>query len=181
MAYFDDLSVNTYSCVPESGRLSVGWLAKNTPFQTGPTSEAFCAALDDLCSNHPIRLTWGYHVCEFCTGISADDSHSRSKGNGEIEVRSADGTWFVAPQLIAHYVAEHDYCPPEEYIEAVLNPSEIGKDAGPIELAEDEEIKQIQEREQQSRMNAGPSIDVKAIVRQGTKEALRRKAWWKFW
>ena len=129
MAYFEDLSVNTYSNPPESRRLSVGWLAKGKPFLTGPTSESFRAALDDLCRNHSKSHCWGYHECEFCRDASpGDDDYFARMGNGEIEVRSTKGTWYAAPCLITHYVSEHDYCPPEEFIEAVLNPGEIGKD-----------------------------------------------------
>ncbi len=177
MAYFEDLSINTYTSAAESGRLSVGWLAEGKPFHTGRTSEAFRSALDDLCRNHAKSFCFGYHVCEFCPDGSVEDSYFTSMGNGEIEIRSANGTWYVAPCLIIHYVAEHDYCPPSEFIEAVLNPSEIGKDPEPTKLTEEEEVKRIREWERQRRENAGPPIDVDAIVRQ----ALKRKPWWRFW
>ena len=41
-------------------------------------------------------------------------------GNGEIRVTGEDGTVYAAPTMIAHYVAEHHYLPPQEFVDAVL-------------------------------------------------------------
>jgi hypothetical protein len=41
-------------------------------------------------------------------------------GTAEIRVASDDGICFAAPTLIYHYVAEHGYRPPEQFVEAVL-------------------------------------------------------------
>lgn len=41
-------------------------------------------------------------------------------GNGEIRVKSENGTIYSAPALLLHYIAEHQYKPPEEFISAVL-------------------------------------------------------------
>ena len=40
-------------------------------------------------------------------------------GNGEIRVVDVMGTTYVAPVLILHYVAEHGYLPPKEFVDAV--------------------------------------------------------------
>ena len=37
------------------------------------------------------------------------------------------GIWYVAPRLIIHYVAAHHCCPPLAFLEAVENPSQVGK------------------------------------------------------
>jgi hypothetical protein len=42
-------------------------------------------------------------------------------GNGEIRVRAANGITYVAPVLVLHYVVEHGYLPPQEFIEAVID------------------------------------------------------------
>ena len=68
-------------------------------------------------------------------------------GNGEIRLRDADGIWYVAPRLVIHYVEKHRYCPPEGFLSAVLNPSEIGTD----EMSEDDEIERIREPEKRMR------------------------------
>ena len=40
--------------------------------------------------------------------------------NGEFHVVGATGVVYCAPQFIVHYIAEHQYQPPQEFIEAVL-------------------------------------------------------------
>ncbi|WP_249375347.1 hypothetical protein [Streptomyces sp. I05A-00742] len=46
-------------------------------------------------------------------------------GTAELRVVSADGTWFIAPDLVLHYVTDHGYLPPDDFVEAVLS----GRDA----------------------------------------------------
>jgi hypothetical protein len=41
-------------------------------------------------------------------------------GNGEIHVRGPSGAVYCAPALILHYVAEHQYQPPQEFVAAVI-------------------------------------------------------------
>lgn len=41
-------------------------------------------------------------------------------GNGEVEVKGAAGSGYRAPTLLYHYVTEHGYLPPQEFIDAVL-------------------------------------------------------------
>jgi hypothetical protein len=40
-------------------------------------------------------------------------------GDAEIRVVGKDGTWLIAPTLVLHYVTEHAYRPPAEFIDAV--------------------------------------------------------------
>ena len=128
MAYFEDLSEYRYFGKPESGVLNVGWLGEGQPFQACDTSEAFQAALNELCNNNSMRPCGGHHVCEVCPDASWHDPYFNTLGNGEIRVRDTDGIWYAAPRLVVHYVVAHRYCPPQAFIEAVMNPSEIGKD-----------------------------------------------------
>jgi hypothetical protein len=105
-------------------------------------------------------------------------------GNGEIRVRDADGIWYAAPRLVIHYVVEHNYCPPQAFIEAVLNPSEVGKDPERIHLSEEEEIARIREHEKRSRELGGPPItetEMDDIVKRGIRETQPRKSRWRFW
>ncbi|WP_160148400.1 hypothetical protein [[Leptolyngbya] sp. PCC 7376] len=60
----------------------------------------------------------GFHCCEFCDNAT---------GNGQICVRHPNGNWYSAPTMLHHYVTVHHYLPPEEFIEAVLNPIEVMK------------------------------------------------------
>lgn len=68
----------------------------------------------------------GHHSCEFC-GLG--EVHARyegvqkSLGWAEIWIPRLDGnqnnTFYAAPTLIVHYIANHDYCPPKEFLDAV--------------------------------------------------------------
>ena len=81
-----------------------------------------------------INITRGCHVCEFCArpdDLIAIDQHYEDVwemfrcGNGEIHVKSVAGVIYCAPQLIVHYVSEHQYQPPQEFVEAVLFQREL--------------------------------------------------------
>lgn len=184
MAYFEDLTKYQYSGRPQSGVLNVGWLTEDRPFNVGTTSEAFHTALRDMCDNKSMNLCFGHHVCEFCPGASWSDPYFHSNGNGEIRVRGVDGTWYVAPRLVLHYVVAHDYCPPKDFIEAVLNPAEIGQDPEPVRLSEDEQTERIREWDKRMRAERGPPLteaEMDRIVKWGIRNTGSQKPWWRFW
>jgi len=68
-----------------------------------------------------------YHACEFCNlsheqwvkDRYGDKAHWASIGDGEIRVLGKSAI-YAAPALIYHYVVEHQYKPPDEFIEAIL-------------------------------------------------------------
>jgi hypothetical protein len=53
------------------------------------------------------------------------DRHEIRLGNGEIRVPGANGLVYAAPTLICHYIDEHEYGPPEDFLhaDALLFPS----------------------------------------------------------
>src|SRR5262245_47403847 len=128
MAYFEDLS--PYEYFPDRGEsdiLNVGWLSRDHEFARGPVPLAFVDELHRFAKLHV--LTAGKHVCEFCVPpldvISMDQRYEAvweyfRSGNGEIRVAAADGTVYSAPALLLHYVSEHQYRPPQQFIDAVL-------------------------------------------------------------
>jgi hypothetical protein len=143
MAHYADLTSYEYS--PGGERmLNIGWLAMGQPFRRGPVPLAFAHELGIL-ARDPVDLTRGHHVCEFCKPPS-DLIESSPKyeqvwemfhsGNGEIHVRGASGTVYCAPSLILHYVAEHQYQPPQEFVEAVIfqRESRLHRDGRPGEV-----------------------------------------------
>jgi hypothetical protein len=128
MAYFPDLSAYTYDhrAEPDPKVLNVGWLSDDEDFVRGPVSERFISTLRRLA---PINLYKGHHNCEFCPrpiytktkrGLLHIEEIPGTTGNGEIHVPGPNGITFVAPTLILHYVTEHQYLPPQEFIDAVL-------------------------------------------------------------
>jgi hypothetical protein len=112
--------------------LNVGWLERERPYKTGPVPSGLRRALQRL-ARDPKNLSRGFHVCDLCDRPrSAEGStwltrlwkwSEGPRGNGEIHVRSRAGDVYAAPVLVVHYVKVHGYCPPEQFIQAVLETS----------------------------------------------------------
>jgi hypothetical protein len=127
MAYYLDLSPDEHY-PGQSHMLNVGWLSRDRPFARGPVPLAFADELRRMASE-PVEITRGCHVCEFCEPpgdiIAAEPRYLEvwemfRCGNGEIHVRGESSVVYCAPELVVHYVSEHQYRPPEEFIAAVL-------------------------------------------------------------
>ena len=114
MAFFEDLTPYTFFHPEEEpdGTVNIGWLERGHTFPTGKTSAEFRAKLQQL-SQFRVKRTRGFHSCDFCKG--RDKPHSLA----EIRVLG-DERLYAAPELVYHYVVEHGYKPPEEFIAAVL-------------------------------------------------------------
>jgi len=104
---------------------SVGWLGTTHPFSRGVVSETFIKRLIEICKK-PAVTHRGFHVCEFCEAndIEALD-YERAKTAGTlswtlIRVIGRDGTLYYSPGMICHYVTEHGYQPPDEFVTAVM-------------------------------------------------------------
>jgi len=127
MAHFDDLSPYRYSHREESGVVHVGWLGRGHGYTTGSVPVALVVKMRKL-AERPVELYRGYHVCDLCQlpeelrGRPFAEQWEKwaqyRKGNGEIRVER-DGLTYAAPVLITHYIEEHDYLPPDEFLRAV--------------------------------------------------------------
>ncbi len=124
-----DLAPFTYGTPVVEGELAVGWLDGDEIETIGVIDpkrvrrlvvDRMTFAAGHLQSGHEDWM--GMHTCSFCDGPTAPLRADRRAlwGNGEFRVRGANGTVYVAPTLIAHYVEAHHYLPPQEYIDAVL-------------------------------------------------------------
>jgi hypothetical protein len=122
MTYFADLSPYLYTG-PEPDVLNIGWLDAAYPFRQGETSPEFQEALGRLVER-PILLHRGFQVCGFCPRKRRNDHLAR--GNGQIRVLGRNGIWYAAPTMVHHYVVAHQYQPPAEFADAVLNPAAVG-------------------------------------------------------
>jgi hypothetical protein len=116
MTYYPDLGTKSYIANGAHIR-AVGWLSPAHPYARGETTAEFRDRLATFCASWAEsidHLDWlpviGPHLCEFC-------GQSRAFGNFVIPGKHA---LYVAPQMIDHYCAAHDYCPPSEFIEAVM-------------------------------------------------------------
>jgi hypothetical protein len=133
MTYFPDLSPYTYldeaSTTPaETGALNVGWLAEGHEYARGSVGAGVIEGLYRALE-HEVNVTRGIHYCEFCNwgadppfpyAISPVTGKRHLLGNSEIRVVGADGTVYAAPTWVVHYVAAHQYRPPEEFCEAAV-------------------------------------------------------------
>jgi hypothetical protein len=117
MTYFPDMGTATMIDVGNHIR-AVGWLHADRPFSQGPPPPDFVTRLREFAQlwwPSTEALGWGLfmggHRCEFCHNFGA---------GGNFGVPDGD-LLFAAPEMIAHYVEHHQYCPPNPFIVAVLN------------------------------------------------------------
>jgi len=127
MTHFDDLSPYSYQ-PSESPMKNVGWLGAGSSFPRGSTPARARDELLRISSEAPAEnLMRGVHDCEFCeleSPIRLETPYNErgwtSIGMGEFHVQAKDGTIYSAPTLILHYIDEHEYLPPEGFIDALI-------------------------------------------------------------
>lgn len=125
MTYYSDLTEYSYlasDAVP--GGINVGWLDSEHSFPTGSVKPQVMEALLKRCAKGE-GGTRGWHACPFCSnspmGLRVSYiGREYTLGSAEIRVPSGNGTIYVAPNLIIHYIREHGYRPPDEFIRALL-------------------------------------------------------------
>jgi len=134
MAYFEDLTPYKYmhrSIKPGLIQLNVGWLSRGKNYNQGLSTEAFKGKLFEFCQDYyVINITRGFHVCELCSISESNWYENKSRygkdhywlsiGDGEIRT-IGDSVIYAAPTLIYHYVVDHRYMPPNEFIKSVLS------------------------------------------------------------
>ena len=127
--HISDGSPYTDGPVPSDVRaVAIGWLDASHPYPSGSVDDDFVADLFDACRAHATTRTRGWHQCPLCPAEARKtvggteavrDGESVLLGDAEIRVVATDGTWLSAPTLVLHYVTDHAYLPPPEFIEAV--------------------------------------------------------------
>ena len=93
---------------------AVGWLENEKPFATGKVPTDFFEKLSELQKNPWTFASFcGFHECNIC----------QFKGKSGIKniFIPYNNRIYVCPELITHYINNHFYLPPGEFIEAVLN------------------------------------------------------------
>ena len=133
MTYFPDMAVYDYlpDTVPEGVDIrAVGWLEPGHDFPVASegldADSEFWRNLVTLAADHATAVTRSVHACRFRHLFEADFQYRAVYGtrvlylgNAEIRVVAADGRWLTAPTLVLHYIRDHGYRPPEEFVEAV--------------------------------------------------------------
>lgn len=127
--YFDDLTPYSY-CLTKSlpAVLNVGWLDHSRSFRRGQAPDNFIKALKRWLSKAKANQTRGFELCRFCRMNNYQQMHvvveerNVMLGSAEIWVPGIKGEVYASPTIIVHYVEEHEYLPPDQYIDAVLRP-----------------------------------------------------------
>jgi hypothetical protein len=116
VSYFPDMSTG---CMVASGEhiRAIGWLHPDHPFTKGEVSAEFLGRLKEFVaqsSSSAEALCFGafggLHTCEYC---------NQAHGIRNLGVLHGD-LLYVAPEMIVHYIEQHGYCPPADFIAAVL-------------------------------------------------------------
>jgi hypothetical protein len=112
---------------------AVGWLGSQVPSSGDTPGECidrlWLAYEDELLLSDGLK---GWHDCEICTG---DDQHYpaggvgpiihwrgrdlRLYGHGHYLIRNRNIV-YMAPALVLHYILDHRYRPPDEFVETVI-------------------------------------------------------------
>jgi len=124
MSYYSDLSSYEYTEENSPGvLLNVGWLDADHPYTTGFLSDEVLSAILKLCEN-PVNRTRGFHLCPFCEAPSfgvrvQGPTKQILLGSAEIRVAGDNNQIYTAPDLIYHYISNHQYKPPDEFLLAL--------------------------------------------------------------
>jgi hypothetical protein len=122
--YYDDLtSYEYYLPFKLPNVLNVGWLATEHAFAKADAPAGLLDRLRQILRAegnfsarvNPIR---GIHPCHHCGARQFQHPHI---GSCEIWIPSQKAeNYFAAPSLIIHYIEEHNYIPPQNFIDAVF-------------------------------------------------------------
>src|SRR5262245_46311185 len=121
MTWFADLSPCTYFGADCAAFLrAIGWLDRAQPFSFGAVDPAVYRRLVVL-SKFPWEpaVLMGVHGCQLCQY----EPGSHASTNLFIP---GNGTVFVCPTLVVHYMNAHRYKPPDEFCDAVMRCPEMG-------------------------------------------------------
>ncbi|HRH44635.1 MAG TPA: hypothetical protein PKY82_23565 [Pyrinomonadaceae bacterium] len=95
---------------------AIGWLENGKPYSTDTIPRDVYTKLCEFSKNPwTFAVFMGHHLCDLCQFQFENDS---AKGVSNIFIPH-NGKIYVCPELITHYINNHFYLPPREFIEAV--------------------------------------------------------------
>jgi len=113
--------------LPATPLLLVGWLEGTVPTR-GPVEEVVLSTLfaAELRMHYLSDHSCGSHACALCVPprhrprVRHGDREVTPTGHGFYLVEHC-GKAYVAPRLLLHYMVDHGYCPPDEFLTAVCD------------------------------------------------------------
>jgi len=103
--------------------VNIGWLDGSHPYPTGSVSDTLLERLWPYC-RYCIQEFRGVHTCEICHEPGFIKVRRGAEelllGSAEIRVPGQGGVVYAAPNFIYHYIVEHQYRPPQAFIDAVM-------------------------------------------------------------
>ncbi len=129
--YFRDLKAYTYEQRSELETvLNVGWLDKDHIFVTGEVEDTIIDKIEMMIVTYKTTNQMrGNHVCNLCTPIDPYEDTFYWPPTGKRVLLGSSELWilgksnkvYAAPDMIFHYITEHNYLPPSEFLNAVAN------------------------------------------------------------
>ena len=122
--------IETQQCLNEFARkngypiedykfVAIGYLSIDEEFEKGEVSTNFLTKLKVLWGEGIILGSLGSHECEFC--IDEGNYEKRGKSSSEKELVDRENKIrYVFPEMIFHYITEHNFKPSNEFIEFVM-------------------------------------------------------------
>ena len=113
--------------------LNIGWLEKGHKINRGDVPEEFIEKLWQYL-RYPVHVCRGFHVCSLCKNIKSGvpvveyKGEKRQAGYYEIRVWGKNGKVYAVPSLVIHYILQHGYKPPQEFIDAVIDSEDASSD-----------------------------------------------------
>ena len=131
---------------------SIGWLGATVP-TSRPVDPVILAALRHYASWARVEDgSQGVHTCEICDAFCS---------NGEFWIIWS-GTRYVLPQMTLHYITQHGYRPPEQFLEDVRE-------------------KWTAEGILEAEFPYGTMAQLRKLTASDSPGPARRKPWWRFW
>ncbi len=125
MTYHDDGATLSTSRMPwGKTHRAFGWLEPGHDHAKGRCPSEILDLLERAAAD-PVDRTRGWQTCGFCARGEYGPTPYRTASGSELQLGNASlhvvagSTVWVAPTLVLHYVAEHEYLPPAELGEAL--------------------------------------------------------------
>lgn len=126
MAYYEDLTSYEYGECYNDKTVNIGWIDEVHSYPKGEIAGEFILSLWEYIK-YPINQTRGvYHNKRLDPQTSFHFAHYEgyhmTLGDAEIRVVDLENDLiYAAPNLILHYIITHQYLPPEQFVNAVIN------------------------------------------------------------